>query len=437
MTIDINNRSHVAAGRPDGGQYEKENGTTKTDTDLDPLLTVASLNMRNHALIDRTVMKTPEETQALLAETNRIEYGPEGATLYDKNGELLYHETNIAPRLDVKTMRQDPQVRAAVRRTFRDSLSTMSAKDKRTTIRMAVRHANSYDRRIAIDTSPNRRYLPATMIAGSLRRRKDQSKAVEVLKAIHYEDANASANIIRSGYPNNKNAAFKFINYTKIQRYDKDLVDKSTGKILHHKGDAINSTWTDREGKSHSGPLPNPKGAAARSYLRMLYQPTDGVPTKHETDRMCHVFSRMDDPTIQAKAFWNLCYGNQNPNDKWDDVNFEIGLIGQAHADREGAKLLNDWSKREGGQGNAARMIAYRKALSRDAMIRFLAMEPGDQRDARTMHTRRVRNKKTGVMENRKPKRLTEMRSFIHSVYEINDKEIADYKMTLSEPSEE
>lgn len=34
MVIDINNRSHVASGRPDGGQYETENQNTRGDTDI-------------------------------------------------------------------------------------------------------------------------------------------------------------------------------------------------------------------------------------------------------------------------------------------------------------------------------------------------------------------------------------------------------------------
>ncbi|MBT1162773.1 hypothetical protein [Bifidobacterium sp. SO1] len=430
MVMDANNRSHKPAGTPEGGQYDRMGGGG-TDTDLDPLLTAATQGLRAHAIHDRMSVKSAKETRGLLDEAARIEYGPEGAILYDANGELVFRETGLTPGLDPKTMKRDPRVRAAIRATFRADLSDMNAADRRRTIRMAARHAGAYERRIAIENSPNRRYLPAAMIAGSLRRRKDQRHAVDLLKAIHYEDAAASANIIRSGYPDTREAAFRFINYTKVQREPKDVIDRKTGVILRHQGDVKYGTWTDREGKEHEGMLPEPKGAAARSYLRMMFQPTDGVPTRGEADRMCHVFHRIDDPDVQAKAFWNLCYGNRNPADRWDDVNFEVNLIGRSKTDREGARLLTDWSNRKGGQGNAARIIAYRKALSRDAMIRFLAMEPGDNRRARTMHTKRKRNMHTGYMEDVKPARLTEMRSFIHSVYEITDKDIEEYRATL------
>lgn len=430
MVMDANNRSHKPAGTPEGGQYDTMGGG-RSDTDLDPLLTAATQGLRRQAITDRTVIKDAAETKGLLDEAARIEYGPEGAILYDANGELIFRETNLTAGLDPKTMKKDPRVRAAIRDTFRSGLSDMSPADRRRTIRMAVRHAGPYERRIAIDSSPNRRYLPAVMIASSLRRRKDQHAAVDLLKAIHYEDANASANIIRSGYPDSKEAAFRFINYTKVQREPKDVIDRTTGEILRHKGDVKYGRWTDRNGREHEGMLPEPKGAAARSYLRMMFQPTDGVPTRADTDRMCHVFHRIGDPDAQAKAFWNLCYGNRNPDDKWDDANFYLSLVGRRKDDREGVEILTDWSNRKGGQGNAARMIAYRKALSRDAMIRFLAMKPGDARKARTMHTKRRRNMDTGYMEDVKPARLNEMRSFIHSVYEITDRDIQEYRDSL------
>lgn len=46
-------------------------------------------------------------------------------------------------------------------------------------------------------------------------------------------------------------------------------------------------------------------------------------------------------------------------------------------------------------------------------------MEPGDNRLANTVWTRRKRNPVTGVMEDVRPARLTEMRAWIHAVYEI------------------
>ncbi len=190
----------------------------------------------------------------------------------------------------------------------------------------------------------------------------------------------------------------------------------------------MHGEWTDRDGKRKSGIMPEPRGAASRAYLRMLYQPTDGVPSKQECDRMAHVFARMDDPDIQARAFWNLCHGNANPDDRWDDVNFEIGLIGQKRTDRGGAALLDAYSRRKGGQGNAARMLAYRKCMSRDAAVRFLAMDDMDARRAHTQYTRRRRSRTTGLMEDVKPKRLTEMRAFIHAVYQIPNREVDEYR---------
>ena len=47
-----------------------------------------------------------------------------------------------------------------------------------------------------------------------------------------------------------------------------------------------------------------------------------------------------------------------------------------------------------------------------------LGMEPGDGRRANTGYTRRKRGK-DGRMHDVRPARLTEMRNFIHSVYEI------------------
>lgn len=419
MVMDDNGRSHRPSGLPKGyaGTFDGGDGGDGGGNDVtppNPLLMLASRGMREHAARDRTLVKDAEETRLLLAAADRIEYGPEGAILLDGDGNTVYREDPAAPGLDAETMRKDPRSRAAVRAAFRSDLSGHTAAERRGIIRNANRYASPYDRRVAIDSSPNRRYLPAATIANSLRRRRDRDKADRILRELHYEDATASANVIRAGYPDDKTSAFRFINYTKIRR-DGD-------------GRPVYGEWTDRDGKKKSGIMPESRGAASRSYLRMLYQPTDGVPTATECDRMQHVFDRMDDPAVQARAFWNLCYGNANPDDRWDDVNFEIGLIGQRHTDAPGARLLEAYSNRRGGQGNAARMLAYRKCMSREAAIAFLSMDAGDPRRAHTQFTRRRRNKQTGLMEDAKPRRLTEMRSFVHAVYQIPSSEVEEYR---------
>jgi hypothetical protein len=125
-----------------------------------------------------------------------------------------------------------------------------------------------------------------------------------------------------------------------------------------------------------------------------------------------------DAPDLQAQAFWEMCYGNGSVPNPHGDLQFAKDLI-RMHGKGAGVDLIDGASGARGGQGNMARMAAYHKVLSPEAARLFLQMEPGDARVAHTRRTRRVRNKVTGVMEDRLPARLTEMRSFIHAVYEI------------------
>ncbi|MBT1164566.1 hypothetical protein [Bifidobacterium felsineum] len=441
MVIDLNGMSHVAKGRPDGGQYENKNGggdggdvkppapplggnppdpTGNDDGNggdrPNPYLMLATAGMRGRAIRERTNVKSREETQGLLREADHVEFGPNGAILYDGQGNILFREDPTVPGLDKTAMHKDPRVRAAIRDTFRGTLDEYSAADRRSIIRNANRYAGAYERRLAVDHSPNRRYLPADTIARSLARRKDKDSAIRIMRELHYEDATASGNVIRAGYPNDKASAWAFINHTKIRR------DKQ-GKPVH-------GEWTDRDGKHHEGVMPEPRGAAGRAYLRMLYQPTDGVPSQRDTARMLHVFHRMDDdePRIQAQTFWNLCYGNPHKGDRWEDVNFTVGLIGQRSGDREGARILQQCMDDDGGSGNVARMLAYRKCMTRDAAVHFLAMTAGDDRKA---HTQYDRSKGRGAAKTTfKPRRLTEMRSFIHAVYSIPSREVDEYAAT-------
>ncbi|KAA8828200.1 hypothetical protein [Bifidobacterium myosotis] len=450
MVTDIHGMSHKPKGTPDGGQYEGGRGSGGGD-DIEPptgggvaaaapsggdgggdpeeTLRRIAEPLRRAAVADRMDSKSAKETAGLLSEADRIEFGPEGAVLY-RGDELVFRETNLTPHLDADTMRADPRVRAGVRAAFRADLSELPAAERRSTIRMANRYASAYDRRVCIDSGPNRRYMPASTIANSLRRRTDRKGALEIMKQLHYEDANASANVIRAGFPDDRESAFAFINYTKIRRQPKDVVDKKTGRLLARRGDPIRGEWRDRDGKRKEGVMPEPRGAAGRAYLRMLYSPNDGTPTRRECDRMIHVFKRMDDPEIQARAFHNLCYGNPAKGDEWDDVNFEVGLIGQRKTDREGAALVARFSDRERGGGNAARMIAYRKGLSREAAVAFLAMEPRDDAPAHTQFTRRRRNRATGAMEDVRPRRLTELRGQLHALYQISDRDVEDWRST-------
>ena len=147
----------------------------------------------------------------------------------------------------------------------------------------------------------------------------------------------------------------------------------------------------------------------------MVWQPTNGVPDAQTVEQVRRVFKEVEDePETQAQMFWDVCYGDGHPSNLRGDVDFAKGLIGQRKHQREGVETLNRWSQGQ-GQGNAARMLAYDRALSPEAARIFLQMEPGDGRLAHTQYPGR-KGGKTYV-----PKRLTEMRSYIRAVYEISD----------------
>ena len=329
--------------------------------------------------------------------------------MYDADGNTLDTDGG----LDYAVMRSNQKVKDAVRSIYRSDLNDRPAAERRRLMRQAWYLATPYDRRRAIDTSRNRRYIPAGAVARSLKRRKDQEAAVQTLIDMHYEDASAAMNIIRAGYPNNKDAAWKYINYTKYQRYSKDTVGKDG--VAHHKGEAIVGDYINSKGKPTHGALPDPKGKVGRSHLRMVWQPTNGVPDARTVDQVRRVFKEVEDePETQAQMFWDVCYGDGHPSNLRGDVDFAKGLIGQRKHQREGVETLNRWSQGR-GQGNAARMLAYDRALSPEAARIFLQMEPGDGRLAHTQYPGR-KGGKTYV-----PKRLTEMRSYIRAVYEISD----------------
>lgn len=372
--------------------------------------------------------KDERETRALLEEADRVEFGPDGAVLYDKDGGIVFREDPAAPPLNRNAMRSDRRVQDAARSVFRGTLDDMPAKDRRRLVQSAHRYASPYSRRVAIDESPNRRYLPADSMARSLASRRDQEASVRVLADIFNEDANAAANIVRSGFPNTRETAMSFINKTKIQRYKKDTRDKVTGEI-HHKGDAVIGKYVGKRGKNAgreiTGPLPNPKGATTRSYLYMTrVARTNGVPEPREATRMAKALSSIENPEAQARAFWQVCYGRDAmPDDRIDAAKRAAVASG---ANVRGMRELTRYTAGD-GQGNAARVIAYQKPLSREAAVAFCALASGDDRLANTRYTRRRRDKATGEMRDVTPKRLTEMRSYIHAVYQVSDDDVNAY----------
>lgn len=407
MVMDRHGMSHKAAGTVGGGQYEgKADGRSDDDLD-DPQFPSAA--PPHDGIPTGDDGGDADRTRELLERTFRVEVTADGPVLYDADGNML----DTGDGLDYEVMRSSQKVKDAVRSIYRSDLNDRPAAERRRLMRQAWHLATPYDRRRAIDTSRNHRYIPAGAVARSLKRRKDQEAAVQTLIDMHYEDASAAMNIIRAGYPNNKDAAWKYINYTKYQRYSKDTVGKDG--VAHRKGEAIVGDYINSKGKPTHGALPDPKGKVGRSHLRMVWQPTNGVPDAQTVDQVRRVFKEVEDePETQAQMFWDVCYGDGHPSNLRGDVDFAKGLIGQRKHQREGVETLNRWSQGR-GQGNAARMLAYDRALSPEAARIFLQMEPGDGRLAHTQYPGR-KGGKTYV-----PKRLTEMRSYIRAVYEISD----------------
>lgn len=465
MVMDANGHSHKAAGRPDGGQYESKRGAN-ADDDLDvdaismrvaqmvPELSdedrrkavLAILNMDSpqpDTMVDsdgnrrpptppepptvaaslpegddNTRAYTVEETRSLLERAAHVEIGPHGVRLTDESGNSLMDEAD-GRHLDYKTARKDKNVRKAVRNVYRSTLEDMPAASRREAMRQAWRLSGPYDRRQAIDTSPNRRYIPAAAIARSLNLRQDKEKAARLLVSLHYEDAGAAGNVIRAGFPRDKHQAFIYLNNTWYQRYDKDVKDKD-GNVTHRKGEPVRGDYVSaRTGrKVTNGMLPSSKGATARAYLSMLYKPTNGVPDERTVKEIAGVFKACkDEPETQARMLWDLCYGNGSVDNMRGNVDVAKKMLGGRKRHERGLALLDRFSRGR-GQGNVARMVAYQKPISEEAARIFLSMEPGDGRLANTGYTRRKRGK-DGRMHDVTPPRLTEMRNFIHSVYEI------------------
>ena len=222
----MSNQYRKPKGAPNsaGGQYDNKPDMGLTGLpDLDPVsMTISELTatMRQDAVREPRVCKTEQDTLRLLAQAATVRIEPSGFVLEDEHGDVVFREINDGPMLDKTVMRGDKRVRGAVRDVLRGRLEGVPAADRRRMVKAAWRAATPYERRHTIDASPWRRYVPATSIANSLRRRKDTDRAAQVLIDLHYEDAAAAANVIRNGYPGpgDARAAWKFINYTKIER---------------------------------------------------------------------------------------------------------------------------------------------------------------------------------------------------------------------------
>lgn len=347
-----------------------------------------------------TAYESAQRTQELLDQAGSVYVTGDGLRIDDKDGHLLYQESDDH-RLDQATLVHDKRVQRAVREAFADPMDSgdaaMTPSARRARTKAAFRLASPYSRRGIIDHSPNARYLPGAYIAHSLSHRRDQEAALDRLNSLYLDDASAAANVIRAGFPNDKHGAFRFINYTKVKRYSAD--DKNG----HKRGEIM------RDGNGQ--PIAESKGKNARSYLRMLWQPTNGVPDKPQVDDMCRALKQMDDtPQVQAEVFYEVCYGNGTPRNM-------SGMLGSNRTSAGRGWNRLDRASSERGNGNVARMLAYRKALTPQAAAEFLKMGPGDQRLAHTRWTTRKRDKTTGQMRDVTPARLTEMRSFIHAAY--------------------
>lgn len=415
--VDVSGRRREPKGIPTGGRFADETGGASDASDLaDPFGPMPEA---------APVVEDAERTRDLIARAAGFEFGPDGARPLDADGRPL---TDAA--LDTRTAKASSKFQAAVRERFASDMSDIPYQDRRKAVKQMWRMSNAYTRRRAIDGSPNRRFIPSESIANSLRRRRDSDAAVSTLVDLFHEDANAASAVIRNGFPRDRKGAFAFINKT---------------KNLHGKdGKPVHGWYEDKDGKPKFGVLPNPKGAAARSYLRMLYQPTKGVPTDPTTRKAVvdalNQIGEVGGPTAQAKAFWNICYGDGSPTNLRGDVDYAKSIVAGRRANRFGVGKIDEYSHggraQDGsGQGNAARMAAYEGGLTHEAAVAFCAMEPRDPKvssgktaHAHTYITRRRRNAKTGLMENVKPRRLSEMRSYIHQAYSVSDSEVARYK---------
>lgn len=205
------------------------------------------------------------------------------ATPYDRSMRALAdHTVTVTPNgprlpdgtsLDLQALRDHPNGRQIARRILTSTLDGMPARERRKVAKAAFLAATPRDRRNAIDGSDLVRYFPADKVAASLQRRRDPDRAAMILDRIHGLDKNASANIIRNGFPNSKHTAYLFINRHKEQ-------DQGVG-------------------------------TAARWYLRVKFGSPNGAPTETQARNLkTRMAGLRRDPAAQASLLWTVAYGN-------------------------------------------------------------------------------------------------------------------------------
>lgn len=258
-----------------------------------------------------------------------------------------------------------------------DGLDGMKAAEIRRTVQVAYGMASDRTRNEAIANSPHNRYLPPESLARSLRARRPQD-ACAILDAIHAKDANASAAVIRAGFPNDKSTAMTFFNRHKSE------------------GD---------------------RGRTARHFLRLKFVPTRGVPTSREVSKAVRDYRALDhDPLAQAERFWDECYGvTGGPGDRGNG-NKAMMIAYNRGLTREAAVTFL-------GMVDAAR---DNKTLdSRKAHSKYMSQVAEKDKEGNVV---KERNPKTGRMVQKKRavprERLSAMRSHIHAMYAISDDEV-------------
>ena len=228
--------------------------------------------------------------------------------------------------ISVRALKDSPHSRRLIRRVLTgDGLAALKPSERKAVFRQAFDAASPYQRRKAMD-GPNARYVPAATMARSLRRRRDERQAMDILKRVHWQDRTASAAIIRNGYPKDRHTAMMFINGTK----DRDRRTLTRGP---------------RKGVTEY------YGTAARRYLRIKFNSAGmrGAPSERDMRRLHATFHRMHgDPAAEGAALYQLAYGERNG-----------GVLSR--------------------NGIAAERLCYEGGVSREGMRAFLDLERGRQ----------------------------------------------------------
>ena len=257
--------------------------------------------------------------------------------------------------VDAQALKDSPHARKLISNVLNDPAATEGLKvaQRRRAVRQAWAAATPYQRRHAIEKGVSLRFIPAGDLARSLRhRRPDQ--AMGILKTIHAQDRNASAAIIRSGFPNTREDAYRFINGTKDTDQGKGTAARRYLRLKFSRSPEEVEAWN----KAHPE---SPRVASA------------GRPSDFALKAMGRRLDSMrDDPAGQAAAFYQIAFGDGRSKDR--------------------------------GNGIAAEMLAYERRLTPAAAQAFMSMTPGDMRRANSTYHPDQR-------------RLTAMRANMHALY--------------------